>query len=265
MLFQKPSLRTRVSFEVGMEKLGGHAIFYDLSGSPMGKGETLPDTAKTASRYADIIMARLYEHSQMLELAASSRVPVINALDNFSHPCQILADLLTIIEKKKKLAGLKMAYLGDGNNNVTHSLIFGAALTGMEIFVASPAGAEYEPQRAVVDRAREIAGKKSRLVLTSDPAEAVKDADIVVTDSWMSYHIPPEQKAERMRIFAPYQVDFAKMKLAKKDALFLHCLPAKRGEEVTAEVIDGPQSVVFDEAENRLWTEMAVMVWLLKK
>jgi len=264
MIFQKPSLRTRVSFETGMMKLGGHAIYYDTSTSPMGKGETVKDTAKCASRYVDMISARLFEHSMLLELAENSRVPVINMLTNFSHPCQILADLMAIKEHKGKLKSLKVAFLGDGNNNVTHSLIQGCALAGIDISVASPKGREFEPNPEVVTKARTLA-QGSAIVTTDDPMLAVKGADVIVTDTWMSYHHPPEQKAERVAIFKAYQVDGEKMALAKPDAVFMHCLPAYRGFEVTAEVIDGPQSIIYDEAENRMWTEMAVMLWLSGK
>jgi ornithine carbamoyltransferase len=266
MIFEKPSLRTRISFEVGMTQLGGHAIYYDLSTSPLGKKkESVYDTAMTSSRYVDIIMARLFSHEAIEDLAKNSRVPVINALTDYSHPCQILADFQAIREKKGRLEGLKLAYLGDGNNNVTHSLIFGSAITGMHISVACPKGAEYEPMKKALDKAKEIARRSgSRITITNDPKEAAKDADIICTDSWMSYHIPENQKEDRINIFKPYQVNGETMKLAKSDAIFIHCLPATRGLEVTADVIDGPQSVVFDEAENRLHAQKALMLKLLK-
>ncbi|MBN2422886.1 ornithine carbamoyltransferase [Candidatus Woesearchaeota archaeon] len=266
MIFQKPSLRTRVSFETGMTKLGGHAIYYDTSTSPMGKGETIHDTAKCASRYADIISARLFEHTDIEELAKFSDVPVINMLTNFSHPCQILADLMTIKEKKGRLKGLTLAYLGDGNNNVTHSLMYGCSLVGMNIKVASPPEKEYSPTKKVIDECRKIALKSgSGIVITSNPEDAAKEADIIVTDSWMSYHIPKEKKEERVNVFKKYRVTEDIMNLANPDAVFMHCLPALRGYEMTAEVIDGSQSVVFDEAENRMWTETAVMLFLMGK
>ncbi|MFH0876417.1 MAG: ornithine carbamoyltransferase [archaeon] len=266
MIFQKPSLRTRISFETGMMKLGGHAIYYDTSTSPMGKGETIHDTAKCASRYVDIISARLFEHSDIIELAKNSRVPVINMLTNFSHPCQILADLMAIKEKKGELKGLKLAFLGDGNNNVTHSLIQGCAMAGINISVASPSGSEYEPKKEVIMDATQVAlNQSSKVIITNDPKDAAMHADIIVTDTWMSYHHKPEQKAERVKIFSPYQVNEKIMKFAKHNAIFMHCLPAYRGYEVTAQVIDSPQSIVFDEAENRMWTEMAVMLFLLEK
>ncbi|AJF60946.1 TPA: ornithine carbamoyltransferase [Candidatus Woesearchaeota archaeon] len=258
MIFAKPSLRTRVSFETGMTKLGGHAIYYDIATSPLGRGETIADTAKCSSRYVDIISARLFEHADIVELAKNSDAPVINMLTNLTHPCQGLADLMTIKEKKGKLEGLKLAYLGDGNNNVTHSLLLGCALSGINISVASPEG--MMPDASIVAEAKKL----GKVVITHNAGEAAKDADVIVTDTWMSYHIRPEKKEERVKKFRPYQVNSKIMKLAKKDAIFMHCLPAYRDYEVTAEVIDGPQSVVFDEAENRMWTEMALMVALLK-
>ena len=258
MIFAKPSLRTRVSFETGMTKLGGHAIYYDIATSPLGRGETIADTAKCSSRYVDIISARLFEHADIVELAKNSDAPVINMLTNLTHPCQGLADLMTIKEKKGKLEGLKLAYLGDGNNNVTHSLLLGCALSGINISVASPEG--MMPDASIVAEAKKL----GKVVITHNAGEAAKDADVIVTDTWMSYHIRPEEKEERVKKFRPYQVNSKIMKLAKKDAIFMHCLPAYRDYEVTAEVIDGPQSVVFDEAENRMWTEMALMVALLK-
>ncbi len=262
MIFEKPSLRTRVSFEVGMTQLGGHAIYYDLSTSPMGKKESVADTAKTASRYVDVIMARLFSHEQCQELARYASVPVINALTNFSHPCQILADLMTIHEKKGRLEGLKLIYYGDSNNNVTHSLLFGCAIMGINIAVACPLGQEYEPLPEVVAKARSLA-HTSTITITHNAQEAVRDADIVYTDSWMSYHIPPEQKEARIQLFLPYQVNASLMALAKPDAVFMNCLPAMRGMEQTAGVIDGPQSIVFDQAENRLHAQKALLLWLL--
>jgi ornithine carbamoyltransferase len=265
MLFEKPSLRTRVSFEAGMEHMGGHAIYYDLSTSPRGKGkETTADLARTASRYVDLIMARLFEHEEIEELARYSRVPVINGLTNFSHPCQILADLMTIQEKKGFLTGLHLAYLGDANNNVTHSLLLACPQVGMSISVGCPAGAEYEPAPEVVAAARESAKANGLMVeITSDAQEAVRAADVVYTDSWMSYHIPEEKREARFAVFAPFQVTAGLMSLARSDAVFMHCLPAQRGVEQTAEVIDGPQSIVFDQAENRLHAQKALMLKLI--
>lgn len=266
MIFEKPSLRTRVSFETGATQMGGHAIFYDLADSPLSAGkESVADLVRVVSRYVDIIMGRLYEQAHIEEMAQLASVPVINALTNYEHPCQILADLQTIREKKGRLKGLKLAYLGDGNNNVTHSLLFGCAKFGIDISVGCPKGEEYEPLESVVASARKFAKKNgSNVQITADPAEAVRGADVVYTDSWMSYHIPAHKKESRIKVFTPYQVNARLMKLAKKDAIFMNCLPAVRGLEQTADVIDGPQSVVFDQAENRLHIQKAIMLHLLE-
>ncbi len=265
MIFEKPSLRTRLSFEVGMTQMGGHAIYYDIASSPMGKKESVADTAKTASRYVDIIMARMFSHEQLIELAQNASVPVINALTDFSHPCQILGDLQTIREKKGKLIGIKLAYLGDSNNNVTHSLLHGCTLVGMDISLACPKGKAYEPNSKVLEEAKRFAKVSgSKVVLTNSAEEAVKEADVVYTDSWMSYHIPVDQNEKRVKIFKPYQVNSKLMAHAKPDAVFMNCLPAMRDMEQTPEVIDGPQSIVFDQAENRLNTQKALMLLLLK-
>jgi ornithine carbamoyltransferase len=264
MIFEKPSLRTRVSFEVAMTQMGGHAIFYSIKDSPLGKKETTADTAKTASRYADIIMARLFKHEDIEELAENSSIPVINALTDFSHPCQVIADLMTIKEKKGSF-DLKLAYVGDGNNNVTHSLLYGTSIVGMDIAIGCPAREEYKPQEKVLKEAREIAKKTgSKIDIFHDAIRAVRNADIVYTDSWMSYHIPPDEEAKRIKDLKPFQVNPKLMNYAKKDAIFMHCLPAKRGHEVV-EVIDGKQSVVFDQAENRLHAQKALMLKLLNK
>ena len=264
MIFAKPSLRTRVSFETLMTQSGGHGIYYDVSTSPMGKKESISDTAKTASRMVDIIMARLFEHSDIEELADNSSVPVINALTNFSHPCQIVGDLMTVREQGKNFKGLKFAYVGDSNNNVTHSIMFGGALAGMDIWIASPKGERFAPQPQVITDAEMIAVKTGGSInLTSSAEEAVENADVVYTDSWMSYHIKDIEKNERLQIFDPYRITTDMMKLAKNDVMFLHCLPAQRGVEVTAEVIDGPRSFVFDEAENRLHIQKAIIYWCL--
>ena len=267
MLFEKPSLRTRVSFEAGTTQMGGHAIYYDLGTSPLGKGkESAEDTARVLSRYADVIMARLFEHKTIVALARHATVPVINGLTNDEHPTQILADLMTILETKGRLAGLTLAYVGDGLNNVTHSLMLTAAKVGMNVRVGCPDDPAYRPDPAVVRRTALLAGKTGSAVeITAGPAAAVKGADVVYTDSWMSYHIPEEQMAGRKARFAPFQVNAALMKRARKGAIFMHCLPAVRGCEVTDEVIDGPQSVVFDEAENRLHIHKAIMLHLLRE
>ncbi|MFC1741050.1 ornithine carbamoyltransferase [Nanoarchaeota archaeon] len=266
MIFEKPSLRTRVSFEVGMTQLGGHAIYYDTTTAPMGKGkESISDTARCASRYCDIMMARMFKHSHIIDLARSADVPVINAMTDFSHPCQVLADLQTIREKKGRLKGLKLCYMGDSNSNVTHSLMFGCAITGMDISVGCPEGEEYSPQREVIEKCKSIAKLSgSRIVVTHDAEEAAKDADVVYTDSWMSYHVPQDQQEARVRLLTPYQVNKGLMASAKPDAIFMNCLPALRGMEQTADVIDGPQSIVFDQAENRLHAQNALMLKLLK-
>jgi ornithine carbamoyltransferase len=265
MMFEKPSLRTRVSFETGVTQLGGHAIYYDLATSPLSSGkENVPDLVRVVSRYVDIIMARLFEQAHIEVMARLASVPVINALTNYEHPCQILADLLTIIEHKGRLKGLKLAYLGDGNNNVTHSLLFACAKVGMNITVGCPRGVEYSPLERVVKSAAATSRKTgAKIAVTHSASEAAAGADVVYTDSWMSYHIPEHKKDARVKVFAPYQVNAALMKKAKKDAIFMNCLPAVRGFEQTEGVIDGPQSVVLDEAENRLHVQKAVMLKLL--
>ena len=253
MIFQKPSTRTRVSFEAGMFQLGGYALNLSSNDLQLSRGETICDTAKTLSRYVNAIMARVYEHETIEELAKNATVPVINGLSNSFHPCQILADLMTIKEKKKKLAGLKIAWIGDGNN-VCNSLVYGCAKSDINIAIATPKG--FEPNQQVVKESK----KHVEILLTNDPASAVKNADVVMTDTFVSIH--NDQK--RIKKFLPkFQVNSSLMKKAKKDAIFLHCLPAKRGQEVTAEVIDGPQSVVWDETENRLHTQKALLVSLL--
>ncbi len=264
MIFEKPSLRTRLSFEAGMTQMGGHGIYYHTGNSPMGTGkETISDSIKTASRFVDVIMARLFKHEDLLEMTEHATVPVINALTDDSHPCQILADLQAIEEKKGQLAGLKLAYLGDGFNNVTHSLMFGGTKMGMHVSVGSPAGEEYSPRADVVAECEQFAKESGGSVfVTDDPVEAIKDADVVYTDSWMSYHIPKDQEEARIAKFMPYQVNSELMAHAKPDAIFMNCLPAIRGCEQTAEVIDGPQSIVFDEAENRLHAQKAVILKL---
>jgi ornithine carbamoyltransferase len=266
MIFEKPSLRTRVSFETGACQMGGDAIYYDMSTSPLNSGkETVEDTVRTLSRYADIVMARLYEHEVMESMATHATIPVINGLTNYNHPCQILADLQTVNEQKGALEGLTLAYLGDSNNNVTHSLLFGCTKVGMHIRVGCPEGAEYSPLPEVIANAERFAAESGASVtVTHDPVEAVKDADVIYTDSWMSYHIPKEQLEERVRVFTPYQVNNDLMQHAADGAIFMNCLPAQRGYEQTADVIDGPQSVVFDQAENRLHAQKAVMLTLLE-
>ena len=266
MIFEKPSLRTRVSFETGIVRMGGHAINYDVTTSPLGAGkESLSDTIKVVSRYADLIVARLFKHSDLEEMIANSGVPVINGLTNYTHPCQIVADLLTIKEHKGGLKGRTLCFLGDGNNNVTHSLLYGCAMTGMNIRVGCPSGEGYEPLPEIIEQATEIAKTHgSEILVTHDPYEAAKDADVVYTDSWMSYHIDPAEMDERVNRFMPYQVTQEIMDVTDSESIFMNCLPAARGYEQTAEVIDGPRSVVFDQAENRLHGQNAVMLRLLQ-
>ena len=265
MIFEKPSLRTRVSFETGVCQMGGDAIYYDTSTSPMGAGkETIHDSVKTLSRYADLIMARLFEHAHMEEMAQHADIPVINGLTNFNHPCQIVADLLTIKQKKQSFQNCTLAYLGDANNNVTHSLLYGCSKMGMHIRVGCPQEPEAQPLPDVLAAANANGAETgAQVMVTHDASEAVKDADIVYTDSWMSYHIPKEALASRVKLFTPYQVNADIMAQAAPDAIFMNCLPAIRGYEQTADVIDGPQSVVFDQAENRLHAQKAIMVTLL--
>ena len=264
MIFEKPSLRTRISFETGMTQLGGHAIFQDVKDAPLGKKESIEDTAKTSSRYCDVIMARLFKQEYLEILANNAKVPVINGLTDIFHPCQILSDLFTIYEKKKKFKGLKLGYVGDGNNNITHSLLLGCSIVGIDISIGCPD--KYKPLWWVIDLAEKKAKKSgSKIEVINDAKKAVKDADIVYTDSWMSYHIPKTQEKERIKIFKPFQVNKGLMKCAKNNAIFMNCLPAMRGYEQTAEVIDGKQSIVFDQAENRLHMQKAIILELLGK
>lgn len=262
MIFQKPSTRTRVSFEVGMYQLGGSAIYLSTNDIQLSRGETIDDTAKTLSLYLDCIMARVYDHTDVQTLAAYSSVPVINGLSDSFHPCQILADLMTIREKKKKLQGLKLAWLGDGDN-VCNDLMLGCAKMGISMTAACPRG--YAPLDEVVELARsEGSTTGAEIKVTEDPVRAVENSDVVVTDTFISIG-KEEEKATREGVFLPkYQVNSATMRLAKKDAIFMHCLPAKRGQEVTSEVIDGKSSVVWSEAENRLHVQKALLCLLMK-
>ncbi|HEY8423115.1 MAG TPA: ornithine carbamoyltransferase [Thermoclostridium sp.] len=260
MIFSKSSTRTRVSFEVGMHQLGGYALFLSSADIQIGRGESIYDTAKTLSRYLDGIMIRTFSQKDVEDLASYGDIPVINGLTDELHPCQILADLMTIREKKGKLKGLKLCYVGDGNN-VAHSLLIGCAKTGMDISVATPE--EYSCMDKYVDIALGIAGSTgSKVEIFTDPKEAIKDADVVYTDTWVSMGMENE-KEQRIKKFSPYQVNKALFSMAKPDAIFMHCLPAYRGYEVTEDIIDGQNSVVFDEAENRLHAQKAVLVKLL--
>ena len=255
MIFEKPSTRTRVSFDVGMRQLGGETLFLSGTEMQLGRAETIADTAKVLSRYVDMIMIRTLDHSRMLEMAEHATVPVINALTDDTHPRQIMADILTFEEHRGPIGGKTLAWTGDGNN-VLHSLIEGAAQFGYRMQIATPEGSE--PDARFVDWARKLGAE---IDISADPDRAVKGADCVITDTWVSMN--QEHKARGHNIFVPYQVNEKLMQKANPDALFMHCLPAHRGEEVTDGVMDGPQSVVFDEAENRLHAQKAVMRWCM--
>ncbi|MBQ4631702.1 MAG: ornithine carbamoyltransferase [Clostridia bacterium] len=260
MIFTKSSTRTRVSFEVGMYQLGGQALFLSSNDIQLGRGETIYDTANVLSRYLDGIMIRTYAHQDVLDLAKYGQISIINGLTDYLHPCQILADLQTVYEHKGKLEGLTLSYVGDGNN-ISNSLLHGCTKVGMNINIASPKG--YECDAECIDHAKETAAKTGcKVLLTDDPAEAVSGADVVVTDTWVSMGQESE-KQERIKIFGGYTVDDKLFGMAKEDAIFMHCLPAYRGYEVTDSVIDGPRSVIFDEAENRLHAQKAVMATLM--
>jgi ornithine carbamoyltransferase len=262
MIFAKPSTRTRVSFETAMTQLGGHAIYLGMGDLQLGRGETIADTARTLSRYVDVILARLFGHEDIVELAHHSSVPVINGLTDAHHPCQTLGDLLTIRERKGNLRGLKVAWVGDGNN-VCNSLLLGCTIVGTNISAACPRG--YGPDASVVRQAKKNAGKSgATLELLTDPKKAVDGADVVYTDVWVSMGQEKEAK-RRMRAFKGYQINAQLLKLAKSGAIVMHCLPAHRGLEITGDVIDGPRSVVWDQAENRLHAQKAVLVSLLAK
>jgi ornithine carbamoyltransferase len=259
MIFTKSSTRTRVSFECGIIQLGGQAVFLTSQASQLGRGEPISDTGQVLSRYLDILMIRTFGHDEVTGLAASSRVPVINGLDDVYHPCQVLADLQTIKEQKGSLKGKQLVYVGDGNN-MTHSLMLGGALAGMNVRWVGPAG--FEPNARVVLQAQDVAKKSGAHIEMTNELAGAEGADVVYTDVWAS--MGQEADAEKRRhAFKNYQVNAALMARAKKDAIFLHCLPAHRGEEVSAEVIDGKQSRVFDQAENRLHAQKALMVFLM--
>jgi ornithine carbamoyltransferase len=260
MIFEKSSTRTRVSFEVGMTQLGGHALFLSARDIQLGRGEPISDTARVLSRYVDIVMARTFAHQTVLDLASYGSVPVINGLTDELHPCQGMADYFTLREIFGDLRGRKIAYVGDGNN-VAHSLMFGAAKVGMDVAVATPPG--FEPKPGYVELARQDAAKAGvTLTVTHDAREAVSGASAVYTDVWASMG-QEEEAAARRQAFAGWTVDAPLMAAARPEAVFLHCLPCHRGEEVAAEVVDGPQSRIFDEAENRLHVQKAIMLWLL--
>jgi len=261
MIFQKPSTRTRVSFEVGMYQLGGYPLFLSPNDLQIGRGETVKDTALTLSRYLDGIMIRTFSHDEVLELANHASIPVINGLTDLLHPCQVMGDMMTILEHKGTLQGIKLAFVGDGNN-VAHSLLYGGAKTGMNVVIACPKG--FEPDATILKNAQaDAAMTGARLWVVEDPREAVQEADVIYTDVWAS--MGQEKDAEeKEKHFALYQVNQQMLKSAKKDAIVMHCLPAKRGREITDEVIDGPNSVVFDEAENRLHIQKAIMALVMQ-
>ncbi|MFE7631601.1 ornithine carbamoyltransferase [Kocuria sp. NPDC057446] len=262
VIFDKTSTRTRVSFSAGIADLGGNPLMIDPGESQLGK-ESVADTARVFSRMVSTIVWRTYAQSGLEEMAAAATVPVVNGLSDAYHPCQILADLLTVRERRGSLAGLRFAYLGDAANNMAHSYLLGGATAGMHVRVAGPGS--HLPDPAVVQAAEERAGQtRGSVLVTTDPAEALAGADVVCTDTWVSMGQEAETEA-RAQVFRPYSVDAAAMDRAAPGALFLHCLPAFRGSEVTAEVIDGPQSVVWDEAENRLHAQKALLVWLMAR
>jgi ornithine carbamoyltransferase len=260
MIFQKPSLRTRVSFEMGMRHLGGDALYLSPQEIGLGGRESVADVARVLSRYVDGIMARVFTHDHIVELARYSRVPVINGLSDYSHPCQGLTDLFTVWEKLGRLAGVKLAYVGDGNN-VGNSLIYGGSKLGVHVSVGTPAG--YEPRPEVLQRSREFAAESGGSIsVTNDAREAVTGADVIYTDVWASMGQEAEQ-AKRAAVFPPFQINAALVAAAKPSVLVLHCLPAHRGQEITDEVADGPHSVLFDQAENRMHAQKAILADLL--
>jgi ornithine carbamoyltransferase len=258
MIFEKSSTRTHISFEVGMNELGGHALFLNARDMQIWRGEEIRDTARAASRYVSAMMIRAYKHSTIEEFARYATIPVINGLSDMEHPCQLLADIMTMQEHFGSTQDLKVAWVGDGNN-VCNSLILSTVLTGLDVTVSAPKG--YEPDAGYVKKARDLGGK---VTLVREPEKAVKDAEVIVTDTWVSMGDEGEHD-ERLKLFGDYTVDAELMKLASPDARVLHCLPAHRGEEITDEVMEGGQSLVWDEAENRLHAQKALLVRLLKK
>ena len=262
MLFEKPSLRTKLSFDLAMYQLGGHSVYFGPKEVGLGKREAIKDVAKVISRMGDYIMARVFNHKSLVELAQNSRVSVINGLSDLEHPCQVLADLLTIFESKKKLEGLTITFVGDGNNNVSHSFVLACSLLGINFNCASPRG--FEMDGGILEKAEEFAKKsKSQIKLFTNPCESVKGVDVIVTDSWVSMGKESEA-VKRLKIFQPFQVNKKLFSLAKKDAIFLHCLPAHRNFEVTDDIIDSSASLVFQEAENRLHAQKALLLFLKK-
>lgn len=260
MLFEKPSLRTRMGFSIAMHQLGGNSLYFGQSNIGFGARESITDSAQVIADMADFLVARTFAHTTLKSLAEFSTIPVINGLSDLEHPCQILADFLTILEVKQKLADLTICYLGDGENNVAHSLALGCAMMGINFACGSPKG--YSLNKDIVKQAKQIA-KKTRTTFfeTEDPKVAITNADVVITDTWVSMG-DEKQKMQRVKIFRPYQVNRKLMQLAKNNAIFLHCMPVHRNDEVTADIVDGPQSVIFAQAENRLHAQKALLVWL---
>ncbi len=258
VVFEKPSTRTRLSFEVGIAQLGAHPVVVDAASTQLGRGETIEDTARVLSRYVDAIVLRTFGQDRLEAVASASSVPVVNALTDAFHPCQVLADLQTVRERRGSTQGRTLTYLGDGANNMAHSLLVGGAMAGMHVRIGAPHG--YTPEKAVVERA-EAYGTK--VLVTHDPAEAAKDADVLYTDVWVSMGQAAAQ--ERRRDLAPFALDAAAVSVAGPDVVVLHCLPAHREEEIAASVLDGPRSAVWDQAENRLHAQKALLTWLLRK
>ena len=257
VVFEKPSTRTRLSFEVGIAELGGHPVIIDAQSTQLGRGETIEDTARVLSRYVSAIVIRTFGDDRIAALAGASDVPVVNALTDGFHPCQILADLQTVREQKGSTEGLVLTYLGDGANNMANSYLIGGAMAGMEVRIGAPAG--YQPDPAVVERARQLG---TTIVVTDDAKAAAEGSDVLCTDVWVSMGMTGAE--QRLADLASYSLDESALSLAKPDAMVLHCLPAHRGEEIAAAVIDGPQSFVWDEAENRLHAQKALLTWLLE-
>lgn len=261
MIFQKPSTRTRVSFEVAMTQLGGHALYLSSSDLQLSRGESIEDTARTLSRYVDGILARVFAHQDIVKLAGNSTVPVINGLSNDFHPCQALTDLFTIWEKRGDLENLTISFVGDGDNNVTNSLLLLSAKLGVNLRIGCPE--KYKTSQAILNLAKsDILENRAEVKIFSDPREAVKDVEVIYTDVWVS--MGREDEEERIKTLSPFQVNRELLSFAKKEVMVMHCLPAHRGQEITDEVIDGPNSIVFDQAENRLHLQKAILAFLLK-
>ncbi|HRZ87396.1 MAG TPA: ornithine carbamoyltransferase [bacterium] len=260
LIFKKSSTRTRVSFEVAIRQLGGYSTFLRTEDVQIGRGESIADTAKVLSRYLNGIVIRTFDHNEIVEFAKNASIPVINGLTDLSHPCQVLCDLFTILERKKRLQGLKVAYIGDGSNNMAHSWIYAAIKAGIELTIATPK--KYPPSAAVQKAVRAFTSQKGRFTVTVDPQAAALGADVLYTDVWVSMG-QEKERDEKIRAFRPYQVNAQLVALAKRDCMVMHCLPAHRGEEITADVIDGKHSVVFDQAENRLHVQKAILALLM--